>query len=496
VDPERQPAHVTELADRFVDLACLSYDERESLDRRREAEALLARAPELVAATLHAAAAVGDLAGVTDWLDRDPALAIRSGGPRNWPPLLSLCYCRVLPARPGWDPLATARILLARGADANANTKIGGNYLFTAITGAIGEGEAGPVLQAPHPQARALVELLLEAGANPDDGQALYNTHFNPANDWLELLIAHGLTAAAGPVNWNPSGPSTLDYLLGQAAQQGFTDRVRLLLAHGARPDGRNYYNRRPHLDNALLEGHTDIAELLAKAGAAPAELTPAEAFRAAVLRADEPEARRLLAAHPEAAADPGTLAAAARHGKLPALRLALDLGLPIDAAPHDGKTALHAAAQAGQLAAAKELVARGAALDLRDPVYGGTPIGHANHFAERWPARGCAEIREFLLAHTRDPFDLVNHGARERLQALAAGDPALARLERAFTLLEQVYANDPNVKLQGFSSGDAPAAADELHIVVELRQVDQQVRHAYRIAGGQVTRMDVLPGQ
>ena len=365
-----------EVADRFVDLACLTYDDRESVERRREAGALLARAPGLVEASLHAAAAVGDTIGVAGWLDRDPALVDRPGGPRGWSPLLSLCYSRVQPPSPERDPLVAARLLLSRGADPNAYILLH-PYRFTAVTGAMGEGEAGPIEQPPHPQARALVEMLLAAGADPDDAQGLYNTHFRPSNDWLELLLAHGLTGGK-PVNWNPQGPPSLDFVLGQAAQQGFTDRVRLLLAHGAAPGGRNYYNKRPHLENALLEGHTEIAARLEQAGAPPAVLTPVEAFRAACLRADAPEARRLLAAHPEARAHAGTLAAAARHNHLDAVRLALDLGLPIDAREH-GLTPLHHAARAGHLAVARELVDRGASLDARDPVYNGPPWATPN---------------------------------------------------------------------------------------------------------------------
>jgi len=101
---------------------------------------------------------------------------------------------------------------------------------YTAITGAIGGGEAGPVAAPPHPQPRALVELLLDAGADPNDEQALYNMHFLRDEGWLELLLARGLRERA-----------RLDYLLGASVKQGFAERVALLPAHGASSSGARF---------------------------------------------------------------------------------------------------------------------------------------------------------------------------------------------------------------------------------------------------------------
>jgi hypothetical protein len=120
--------------------------------------------------------------------------------------------------------------------------------------------------------------------------------------------------------------------------------------------DERESVDRRREAEKLLEQGHAEIATLLEQAGAAPAVLTPVEQFRAACLLADESEARRLLAAHPEARAHAGTLAAATKHNRLDALRLALDLGLPIDAPSEDGLTPLHFAARAGHLPAVMAL--------------------------------------------------------------------------------------------------------------------------------------------
>ena len=39
--------------------------------------------------------------------------------------------------------------------------------------------------------------ILLDAGADPNDSQGLYNTMFTPDNQWLELFLSRGLAAAA-----------------------------------------------------------------------------------------------------------------------------------------------------------------------------------------------------------------------------------------------------------------------------------------------------------
>ena len=72
--------------------------------------------------------------------------------------------------------IAIAERLLAAGADANSVTLLSDTYRFTALTGAMGEGEAGTYHQPPHQHADALVALLLKHGAHPNDGQGLYNT--------------------------------------------------------------------------------------------------------------------------------------------------------------------------------------------------------------------------------------------------------------------------------------------------------------------------------
>src|SRR5262245_38455889 len=139
-------------ADEFLDLACLTHTENDAVERREQAEAILAASPGLAQEDAYVAAALGDVSALREHLDCDANLATRRGGPRDWDALLYVCNAR-LAAREFWDPLACARLLLDRGADPRTHTLMY-QVRYTAITGAIGIGEAGPVA-ARHTRRRA-----------------------------------------------------------------------------------------------------------------------------------------------------------------------------------------------------------------------------------------------------------------------------------------------------------------------------------------------------
>jgi hypothetical protein len=198
--PHRAPAGgplttETARAREFLRLACLTYGGDDPA-RRGQARELLAVHPQIAAASIHTAAA-GDVAAAAAILADDPAQASAHGGPHDWEPLLYLAYSRLDSTAPGHSTLEVARLLLASGADPNAGYLWEGAYAFTALTGALGEGEDA-VNQPRHQFWLPLARLLLDAGADPNDSQGLYNRMFAASDDHLRLLFSYGLGTGTG----------------------------------------------------------------------------------------------------------------------------------------------------------------------------------------------------------------------------------------------------------------------------------------------------------
>jgi hypothetical protein len=270
----RDPAKVAEddlgRADSFCALACLRYDEQDAPPRRERAAALLADQPDLVAHSIWAAATAADRDAVRRHLDADRRLARRSGGPYGWEPLLYLCYSRLPIPRPAEDVLQVARLLLDAGADPDAGFLWRGLATpFTALTGVFGEGEQGPHRQPRHPHDVVLAILLLERGAEPNDGQALYNRMFTPGTEHLEILFRYGLGRPdTGP--WRrrlgdamETPAQLLDRQVRWAAEHGFVDRLELFARHGVDLSGVRLRDPRvlPDDPNAKTDGRTPLHE-------------------------------------------------------------------------------------------------------------------------------------------------------------------------------------------------------------------------------------------
>jgi len=259
------------IGDELLDQACLMYTERDASERYQKAQRLLAKDPALAQANIFTAAAVGDARAAETLLKEDPTLATAKGGPRHIEPLLYLCYARIQSPDPAHSPLEVAKLLLSSGADPNASFKTDYGSVFTALTGVFGEGERGPANQPPHGQCSELARLLLDEGANPNDGQALYNRMFRhgPGNECIELLLSYGLKAD-DKINWQDDSPTgTLDFLLEHAVKEGFASRVVLLTENGADPNFSGFYEpKKTPYQLALDCGHEQIAAILKKAGA------------------------------------------------------------------------------------------------------------------------------------------------------------------------------------------------------------------------------------
>jgi ankyrin repeat protein len=405
--PHKQPvggalADERAVVDEFLRLACLTYG-ADDAGRLRRAQSLLEEHDWLARASIHTIAATGDVDAARELLARDPGQASLVGGPHRWEPLLYLTYSRVPISGPGRSPIEVARLLLEHGADPNAGFLWEGLVPpFTALTGALGGGGTLP----RHPEELALVGLLLEAGADANDGQALYNRGWgpDPEEDWLELLFEFGLrTGDGGP--WRrllgerqDSPRAMVEDLLMAAAGHGLTDRVGRLLARGVDPEGRGsrhpIYQGRSPVQEAALSGQMDVVSLLVDAGACW-ERDEVDELVAAAMAGDRHTVHRVLAADPgqrERAIGrrPDQLVRAAEQNNYGGVALLIELGFDVNARPRTAP--LHEAAMRGNLRLIRLLLDHGADPNVHDTAYDATPAGWAEH-------HGQTEAQQFLAS-------------------------------------------------------------------------------------------------
>jgi ankyrin repeat protein len=385
------------------------------------ARRILRRHPEVARFSLFTAAACGDLAEVERHLAADPEAARAVGGSLGWTALAYVAYSRLDEA----NAVAIARRLIETGADPDFHFDDGWGNKFKVLTGVIGLGEGA---KPSHKQAVELAELLIAAGADAYDGQALYNISIVGADtDWYDRLWRFG--EAAGVLEcWrevatslgSAKGIGTLDYLLGNAVGQNHFERARWLLERGADPGCAHFYTGQKLHALAQLSGFLDIAALLERHGAAPATLEGSQALQAACLRGDEAAARALAAGDRSLIADPRPLLAAANFGNARAVDLLLALGAPVGALDHDGISPLHRAVQSGSLPTVRRLIEAGADVDLRERRWHGTPLSWAM-------VLGRPEIAEDLAPLSHDVRALAAQARLERLRAVLAVEPDLA---------------------------------------------------------------------
>ncbi|MFJ1208424.1 ankyrin repeat domain-containing protein [Burkholderia pyrrocinia] len=327
--------------------------------RPRVAAQLLRDQPDLVSEDLTIACAAGDLDAVKAALAADPGWVARAGGALNLPPLVAVTHSRL-----GQIPEFAVRLrecarhLLDAGAD--PNQRIGNRFPPASLAA---PDESGP-LSALYGAAGVnrdpvLTAMLLEAGADPNDGESLYHSLENPA--CTRLLLEHG--ARVGGTNalrraLDMRDAAALELLLAhggdpnEAAGEGPTKmwgapllraiavrcparHVAALLAAGADPGARTAAGVSAYR-LAMQTGLSDVAALLRAAGAEET-LGAADAFVAACARADADDARRIQARHPELpGALPGErlrlLPDAAAWGSGDAVKVMVELGWPVAA--------------------------------------------------------------------------------------------------------------------------------------------------------------------
>jgi len=383
------------------------------------ARRIFVRDPALATDSLFTAAICGDVAEVERWLARDPQSALRTGGSRQWTALAYVTYGRL----DSVNAVTIARLLLGAGADPNFQFDDGWGTPFKILTGAIRLGEGA---RPSHPQVTDLVQLLIDSGADAYDSQSLYNVSIvGHDTHWYDTLWGYA-EAASVLDRWRIKGKgglgdqldvSTLDYLLGNAVGQNHMMRAEWLLTRGADANALHAYSKRPVHALAQLSGFAGMAALLEQHGATPVALFGSDAFRAAVLRHDETEARALLEQQPRLIEHPVPLLAAAEFGNAPAVKLLLELGAAVDGLNHEGISPLHRAVQSGSLTAVDSLLAAGADIDRRERRWQGTPLTWSR-------VLGQPHVTARLAPLSRDVRGLCWLGLTDRLEAILAQEP------------------------------------------------------------------------
>jgi ankyrin repeat protein len=457
-----------DLANQFVEIACLCYDDPHYDHRSFHARAheMLAKHPELAETNIWAAAAVGNADAVESFLDGNTDL-VNGPGPHGWAPLFCACYSRVQPIDPRHSTFQVAKLLLDRGANPNAytikhNDPPGSDRArrFTALTGLFGGGSTGLVNQPPHPQWRELAELLLSRGADPADEQALW---INQSAS-LELLLRNGLKP---DVQMKTGGITLLGREVSQAARNGHLDRVNLLLVHGARTD--EAFQGKTPWRHAVERGHLEIARLLEEAGAPTSELSDVVRFTSLCLAADESSARAMLDYDPDLfeRAPKAMVLKAVNTGRTEAVRLVLDLGF--DPNYIDEVAALHPAAGHNRQEMVKLLLQRGASLCVREPYYDATPLGWVEFFDQ-------APMREMLLSE--GPiclFDALDLDRLDRVPDILARDPSALNRRFAECISRDPRPEDQQTPLLRMVDRGKPAA---VRVLLE-HGADITARHA-----------------
>ncbi len=367
-----------------------------------EAQELLAAHSALPDANILAAAVLGDDARVRRALALG-ASAADKGGPHQWDPLTYLCFSRFLrlDAERSAGFVAAATALLDAGASANTGW-------FEPNHSPKPEWESALYGAAGVAQHAGVTKVLMERGADPNDGEVPYHVPETDDNTVMGILLESGKLNA-----------DSLNTLLLRKTDWHDLEGVQLLLRHGADP------NRVTHWGHTAIHGairsdnSKEIVETLLDAGA---DVTIVANGRSAVALAAWHGRRDLLVTfisrgvlhftdrldafiaacalgdddgiaalrHEEPALvsqllDEGgkLLSAFAWNANLLGMERLLALGVPVDARWDEGSgyhgvapasTPLHAAAWYARHDAVRLLVSRGADVNARDG-RGRTPL-------------------------------------------------------------------------------------------------------------------------
>jgi ankyrin repeat protein len=410
----RPMTDIDDLVAAFLEAACVPLDRGHASGTLDDAQAILAARPEVADHDIHTAASLGDDAAVRRWLALDPAAATAKGGPRGWDALTHLCFSRYLrldSARSEGFVRAAAALL-----DAGASPNSGWferNHQPEPEWESVLYGAAGV---AHH---EGLTRLLLERGADPNDGETPYHAPESYEMGALKALVESGrlsdeslatillrktdwhhyeavkwlLEQGVDPNRLTPWGKTALHNAL---LSDNALTIIEVLLDHGADPTllGDSGHGRRgPRMSSLALaarRGRGDVLDAFERRGI-PIELHGVDRLKAACARDDAAGIRSITDAEPglvsELVAEGGKLLVEfAGNGNTEGVRHLLDLGVNVGAIHSQGdgyfdvmpdSTALHVAAWRARHETVKFLIERGAPIDAPDG-RGRTPLALA----------------------------------------------------------------------------------------------------------------------
>jgi ankyrin repeat protein len=391
---------LTDPAAAFIEVACIPRHSSHASGTLDHAEMILARYPQVGKSNIYTAAILADEVTVRGFLELDSKSATATGGPHGWDALTHLCFSRYLRIDKARATAftSTARALL----DAGASAKTGWTDMIdhptprpifeSAIYGAAGI--------AQHAE---LTRLLLERGADPNDEETPYHVpegHDNtvmqimlesgrltPASlvtmlvrkaDWhdevgMRMVLEHGASPNAMPV-WDNS------VLQHSVRRDNGIEMIESLMDFGGDPTVKNNKDGRTAFQMAARRGRGDALRLFEEHGFT-LNLERVDSLIAACALGDRQGVRALAAQKPELVQelleDGGTLLAEfTGNANVEGMRCLLELGVGVDALYRDGdpyfdiapgSTSLHVAAWRGWPQAVKELIARGADVNVHD---------------------------------------------------------------------------------------------------------------------------------
>jgi hypothetical protein len=189
----------------------------------RVAARMLAEHPDLIDSNPYLACTVGDEASLRQAAAKDPAWVNRPGGPLQLPPLVAVTHSSLLQL-PEFraDLHRSARFLLNAGAD--PNQRIGNRWPPASVSAPDDSNPLSALYGAAGPNHDdELAKLLLEAGADPNDGESLYHSVEHPS-DCTRLLLEAGARVTGSNAMYH-----VLDF--------DNVAALRLLLQHGGDPN-------------------------------------------------------------------------------------------------------------------------------------------------------------------------------------------------------------------------------------------------------------------